>query len=110
MCQRRKDYGLEVLSKTPGLYQVPKLKILNFCFCTVYFRGGGIICEKGLGGQSWEDYGFYILAKPPGLYQVPKLRNFNFCFCTVCFQGGSRMCEGGLGGSDGILEMKRLWA
>ena len=50
--QRRKDYGLEVLSKTPGLYQVPKLKILIFCLCTVYFFVGGG------GGQSWEDYGF----------------------------------------------------
>ena len=32
--QRRKDYGLEVLAKTPGLYQVPMLRnvscIINF--------------------------------------------------------------------------------
>ena len=26
------DYGLEVLAKTPGLYQVPKLRKLNFDF------------------------------------------------------------------------------
>ena len=42
--QRRKDYGLEVLSKTPGLYKVPKLIFLNFCCCTVFFLfffGGG---------------------------------------------------------------------
>ena len=49
--QRRKDYGLEVLSKTPGLYQVPKLKILNFCFCTVCFQGGSRMCEGGMVGH-----------------------------------------------------------
>ena len=26
------DYGLEVLMKTPGLYEVPKLRKLNFDF------------------------------------------------------------------------------
>ena len=30
----------EVHAKTPGLYQVPKLRNLNFCFCTVCFGGG----------------------------------------------------------------------
>ena len=32
--QRRKDYGLEVLAKTPGLYQVPMLRNVS---CIIYF-------------------------------------------------------------------------
>ena len=42
-------YGLDildVLTKTPGLYQVPKLRNLNFCFCTVCFQGGVIVMRS----------------------------------------------------------------
>ena len=34
------DYGLEILVKTPGLYQVLKMTNLNFCCCTLHLRGG----------------------------------------------------------------------
>ena len=42
--RRRKDYGLEVLAKIPGLYEVSTLRNLNFCCCTVCFLclGGGL--------------------------------------------------------------------
>ena len=48
--QRRKDYGLEILAKTPGLYQVPMLRnvscIINFAktaLSTHGVGGGGIM-------------------------------------------------------------------
>ena len=34
------DYGFEILVKIPVLYQVLKIKKLNFCCCTVHLRGG----------------------------------------------------------------------
>merc|ERR1712030_34006 len=60
----------EVHAKAPGLYQVPMLRNLNFCFCTVCSRGGGPPPPGIVGGIQGE-----VLAKTPGLYQVPKLRN-----------------------------------
>ena len=74
--------GLDILISSPGLYQFPKLRYLNFCCCTVCF--GGWVGGGGMRG----------LVGPPGLYQVPKLRYLNFCCCTVCFFGGG----GGPGG------------
>ena len=73
----RRGFQREVLAKTLGLYQVPKLRNLNFCCCTVCF-----LCLGGSGGGGWgfqrrKDYGLEVLAKTPGLYQVPKLRNFH---------------------------------
>ena len=43
----------EVHVKTPGLYQVPKLRNFNFCCCTVCFLGG----SGGGGGGGWDDAG-----------------------------------------------------
>ena len=81
-----------------------------------------MICERGLGGQSWEDYGFYIPAKPPGLdvlaktlksLSSPKAAKFEFLFLHSVLSGG-RGGPGCLkkiwGGSEGMLETKRLWA
>ena len=36
----RKDYGLEVLAKIPGLYEVPKLRNLIFLLHSVLSGGG----------------------------------------------------------------------
>ena len=56
--QTQKDYGLEALTKIPSLYEVPKLRNLNFCYCTVCFLGRtyqGSWGEEGGGGKS-NDY------------------------------------------------------
>ena len=49
--QTQKDYGLEALTKIPSLYEVPKLRNLNFCCCTVCFQGG-VGCERNIGLRS----------------------------------------------------------
>ena len=44
------DYGFEILVKIPVLYQVLKIKKLNFCCCTVHLRGGPGCVKIFLGG------------------------------------------------------------
>ena len=56
----------EVHAKTPGLYQVPKLRNFNFCCCTVCFLGGG---SRG-GVEMMPGFWGEVLAKTPGLYEV----------------------------------------
>ena len=65
----------EVHTKTPGLYQAPKLRNLIFYFCTVCF-GGGDPPQPGFIGSIQQE----VHAKTPGLYEVPKLRNLNLIF------------------------------
>ena len=53
--RRWKDFGYEVLTKIPVLYEVPKLRNLNFCCCTVCFLGrdsGGGGGERTMGLRS----------------------------------------------------------
>ena len=49
--QTRKHYGLKVLTKIPSLYEVPELRNLNFCCCTVCFLGTTYQGSWGGGGE-----------------------------------------------------------
>ena len=46
-------------SQNPWSLSSPKAENFECLFLhSVFSGGGGMICERGLGGQSWEDYGF----------------------------------------------------
>merc|ERR1712030_215967 len=80
------EYQTEVLAKTPGLYQVPKLrnlksgKILDILLSSSLSLSStsSSSSSSSSSASSSRIMGKYqkkILAKTPALYQVPKLRN-----------------------------------
>ena len=64
--------------KNPGIYQIPKMRNLNFSVVAqvTFWACGGV--SRGGGYQRWEDYALEVLVKTPNLYQVTKLRNMIF--------------------------------
>ena len=90
--QNVKNYGIEVPSKTAGLYLVPKLRNLIFWDFAGFggFLGGfgGIFGVSKVWGvcRTRGRIGFEVLVKTQGLYQLPKLRKLIF-FVFLAVQG-----------------------
>ena len=82
--QNEGNYGIEVIAKPTGLYQIQKLKNLIFYIFFLFF-GGRV---KGVGnGMNEGNYELEVLPKTPYLYHFSKLRNLIFFYILGDFVG-----------------------
>ena len=73
--QNEGNYGIEVIAKPTGLYQIQKLKNL------IFYILGGFGGAKGVGnGVNEGNYELEVLPKTPYLYHFSKLRNLIFLY------------------------------